>query len=106
MRRGLFITLIISRVRDSHAPSGCAALRSSWRYRILQLVTNCNQLELYIKTQRPRRVYLFHQSQGTIVVFVHEDGDVVGTAGGGYDNGVFYASTKEKGGGKGEEDVF
>ena len=39
----------------------------------------------------PRRVYLFHQAQGTIVVFIHEDGDVVGTAGGGYDNGVFGA---------------
>ena len=39
----------------------------------------------------PRRVYLFHQAQGTIVVFIHEDGDVVGTAGGGDDNGVFGA---------------
>ena len=54
----------------------------------------------------PRRVDLFHQAQGAVVVFVHEDGDVVGTAGGGDDDGVFYASTKEKGGGKGEEDVF
>ena len=65
----------------------------------------CYSRSIY-KTQRPRRVYLFHQAQGTIVVFVHEDGDVVGTAGGGDDDGVFYASTKEKGGGKGEEDVF
>ena len=39
----------------------------------------------------PRRVYLFHQAQGTTVVFIHEDGDVVGTAGGGDDNGVFGA---------------
>ena len=34
---------------------------------------------------------MFHQAQGTTVVFVHEDGDVVGTAGGGDDNGVFGA---------------
>ena len=43
----------------------------------------------------PRSVDLFHQAHGAVVVFVHEDGDVVGTAGGGYDNGVFGDSSEE-----------
>ena len=38
-----------------------------------------------------RRVNLFHQTQGTVVVFVHEDGDGVGAACGGDDDGVFCA---------------